>query len=1344
MCGARSVWCPASVRFARNTVFETVGFFLLGTAPALAIPSPELIVGSFLSFSQLFALASALLGGGAAYATFRARRGGQPSRSRPLMIVSAILFALLAGSVGFNIYQYVSYANERQVRLEETLLRPSTQPGALRGDPEVKELTYGQQTRHPMGLTTAEADKLLQAAARGERDDLVFLDVREAAERAMGTLPGVTFIRYPDIASSKLDLKGKQAILFCHNGNRSHEACEAMRKMGLDCRFMVGGLEKWVVEGRAMEGLGARTLDQLRAIPEYRNRNTLLDTNEVRRLVADEKAIFVDVRYPVEFKTHGHLPNAINLTVRRIPTAELPKHIEALPNRPIILPCYDRRGCFFAEVLGYELAKAGRDVRGRFTTPWSYFVQTARPPHVEAWIAESNRSIWAKSATWLAGLMSLLAQWIGAAGAILLLALISRTLVLPFSVKAERDQIKSRVVAAELDDIKTRLKGDPVRRTRAIRSFYRRHRITPIRNLVALAFLPVMAIALLAVQELVATSKVALLWIPDLAQRDPLFVLPLIFGALITLYVDWAFATSARHRLVIWLTVLPIMVATGVLLSAGADIYLVASAALLLIQRAWIGGQFAALAQAWRRSRLPAGVISLDDVSQLADKGNKAYRLAQMRAAGMPVPRGLLLSPAFLTTFASGSDETRRRDVDRIWGLLGCERVAVRSSARGEDSGDHSFAGVFESVTNVDRAGLAPAITQVQASFATVRAGAYIVQGGAGSVLVQRMVDAEYAGVLFTRDPAAGGLAMIEVVEGTAENLVSGVVRPQTCRFGRITRMPFGRSRSPIDLLPLLQLGDQAERMFGTPQDIEWTYRGGQFYLVQSRDITRNVAGHPDTVAIQTDFARAVDRAKGGAPDETVFSKNELTEMLPRPTPLSLSLMEALWASGGSIDLAARELGLSYRVEEGSSLLTTILGRLYIDKREEKSRSLVIGRLASRRLLRDADQIERDFRESFLPQFLGEVRMQAIADFEKLSTEDLIAEIARLRDRFVHDTHVAVDIINIAASVYTDAARRALASAKVEPSTLLGHIPETFESHAIAEIAATQSMSRRWLLLRNFGHRAILDYELAEPRYSEDLNTLERMIAGRAQAKRVGQQEMPVLAKALARRVDIARRFQTLKEDAKHHSLRELAILRRAILTLDGRFDLEGLAFYLTFDEVASLSAKTVASLREVAAKRHETAMRLRQAAALPATLTTHDLEAASAGDMHEMHATPNAVRGTRVAGGRIVEGRACVVTELDAEQGNPLDAFRDGDIIVATMINPAWLPYFSRAGGLVSEVGGWLSHSAILAREFDVAMIVGTEGISRIVDGSLLKLHLDGSIEVIGEDEGISAVAAE
>jgi hypothetical protein len=190
----------------------------------------------------------------------------------------------------------------------------------------------------------------------------------------------------------------------------------------------------------------------------------------------------------------------------------------------------------------------------------------------------------------------------------------------------------------------------------------------------------------------------------------------------------------------------------------------------------------------------------------------------------------------------------------------------------------------------------------------------------------------------------------------------------------------------------------------------------------------------------------------------------------------------------------------------------TILGRLYVDKREEQSRALVISPVASRRLLRTADRIEKDFRENFLPQFIDETRLLNVVDFEKLSTAELIAEIKRLHDRFVFDTHVAVDVVNIAAGFFLDRARRVLSADAIDPSSLLGHIPETQEARAIAEINAESAKSRRWLLLKNFGHRAVLDYELAEPRYAEDLNTLNRMIAGRVQAGRPSYQNTPVLS----------------------------------------------------------------------------------------------------------------------------------------------------------------------------------------------------------------------------------------
>src|SRR6476660_3645332 len=124
----RTLRCVRRVAGAAPFIFVTmIGALALccfGTEQAFAIPSPELVVGSFVSLSQLFALASAILGGGAAYATMRVRRrGGSAEMSRGLLYTAGGLFAVLVVSIGVNIYQYVTDANARQARLEATLTK---------------------------------------------------------------------------------------------------------------------------------------------------------------------------------------------------------------------------------------------------------------------------------------------------------------------------------------------------------------------------------------------------------------------------------------------------------------------------------------------------------------------------------------------------------------------------------------------------------------------------------------------------------------------------------------------------------------------------------------------------------------------------------------------------------------------------------------------------------------------------------------------------------------------------------------------------------------------------------------------------------------------------------------------------------------------------------------------------------------------------------------------------------------------------------------------------------------------------------------------------------------------
>ncbi|HEX4553109.1 MAG TPA: rhodanese-like domain-containing protein, partial [Xanthobacteraceae bacterium] len=148
---------------------------------------------------------------------------------------------MLIASVAFNLYQFVGARAERLARLQDTLLRQATTPGGPKLDPKNLELSYAEMVKQPTGITTEEAAKLLDAVARGERDDLMFIDVRETAERDMGEVPGAAFVRFPDFAAAKLDFANKKPIFFCHNGNRSWETCAALRAMGIDCRFVIGG-----------------------------------------------------------------------------------------------------------------------------------------------------------------------------------------------------------------------------------------------------------------------------------------------------------------------------------------------------------------------------------------------------------------------------------------------------------------------------------------------------------------------------------------------------------------------------------------------------------------------------------------------------------------------------------------------------------------------------------------------------------------------------------------------------------------------------------------------------------------------------------------------------------------------------------------------------------------------------------------------------------------------------------------------------------------------------------------------------------------------------------------------
>jgi rifampicin phosphotransferase len=1316
--------------------------------PGWAIPSPELLIGSISSISQLLTLGAASLGGAAALGFgLSAKRAANAKSAQRMVKIAAGLLVVMLASLAANVYQYRTTAKEQQERLEATLVRPSRDPGAPVADPNLKELNFSQQVRHPRGIGTQDTQKLIDEMLAGKRNDVVLLDVRESAEAEMGSLPNATIVRWPDIAKSNLDLKGKIPVIFCHNGNRSHETCDALAAQGIDCRFVVGGLEKWVVEGRKMTGLDNRNIDTLRAIPDHRNSRTLLDTPDVKDLVKNEKALFVDVRYPGEF-AQRRLPDAVNLTIRTTPTDELKAKINALPKRPIILPCYDRRSCFFSEVMGLELTRAGHDYRGRYTVPWEYYAESARPPHVVEWQRLNDRSTWSRVVDWVSNLLVAASKTLPFMLVIIVLALLSRLIVLPISLKAERDQITAKAIDGDVEALKSRFADDPARLQRAMKGLYAKHGMTPGRNLLGLLFLPLLTISVASIELASTQVQGTFLWLKSAADQDPFYILPLAFAATICFYLDSVFGKTPRQRLLIFVIGMAALTWMTAYLGAGAGLYVLTSGVLIVLQRLIVTAEKGVFRRFWNtlgtRPVVTPGIVPLQQAEALVACGNKAYRLARLKAAGVSVPDGVVLETAFLERYNHAPQEARAALLTDVWKHLKAGRVAVRSSAAGEDGADHSFAGVFDSILHVEPATLPSAVDQVLASFKGDRAGAYGVSAAGANILIQAMVDAEFAGVCFTRAPTSAGQMMVEMVRGTADEFVSGAATPETFLFGRVTSLSEAGRVPPIDVTPLLAIAHQAEALFGRPQDIEWTWKNGVFAIVQSRDITTTAIGDADALMIEDERARLLARFANAPANEPVLVRNELAELLPRPSPLSLSLMEQIWSAGGSVDLACRALGMDYAVtEDAPSYLVPVFGRLYLDSRQQHARAPVVSRLLFRRLVKGADAVESDLRNGLFRELEAEGATLAAVDFNRMETADLFRTSERLRNRFVTETYAEVEMVNILASLFVERARDGLGKAGIDTSAILSISGGTSVSAALAEAAARTGQERNAILVRAMGHRAAFDYELRAPRHIENPEALERMLDGWSRPE--AEAPLPTgLNKKLTLLVQLARRFQILKEDAKHMAMKDLAALRRVVLAIDDRLALDGLAFCMTFDELKALGDGDSSAILETARRRRAEAEAFADLPGLPSSLSTAQLEAVNLKESAIVDLGEGVLSGKRVAGARAVEGRARVIGSRDAEAGTPIIGVQPGTIIVAPMIPHAWLPHFREISGLVCDIGGFLSHTAIVAREFDLPMTVGVTQWKAIPDGAMIRIETDGSVSILEPAQRAADVSLE
>lgn len=312
-------------------------------------------------------------------------------------------------------------------------------------------------------------------------------------------------------------------------------------------------------------------------------------------------------------------------------------------------------------------------------------------------------------------------------------------------------------------------------------------------------------------------------------------------------------------------------------------------------------------------------VVELDNPSctDRAIAGGKAASLGRLRSASLPVPPGFAITTDAYAQFIAlhGILETRRglidafdyedavrleeqtariredilaapvpaeveREILAAYRELGDDSfVAIRSSATAEDMDDASFAGLHDTFLDVRGEGeVLDAVRRCWASLWTARCTAYRHRAGIDhlsaqiAVVLQQMVDAQVAGVVFTANPLTANTAetVVNASYGLGEGVVSGILTPDefvvASKTRRVRRRTLGAKESEVVRAPsgvgtevrptdaqrrerysltdeqvaeLVELADRAMEFYGGfPQDVEWALSDGEFHLLQSRPIT--------------------------------------------------------------------------------------------------------------------------------------------------------------------------------------------------------------------------------------------------------------------------------------------------------------------------------------------------------------------------------------------------------------------------------------------------------------------------------------------------------------------------
>lgn len=772
--------------------------------------------------------------------------------------------------------------------------------------------------------------------------------------------------------------------------------------------------------------------------------------------------------------------------------------------------------------------------------------------------------------------------------------------------------------------------------------------------------------------------------------------------------------------------------------------------------------------------------------------GAKAFNIARCYDVRFKVPDGVILPIQAFRAYLNGDKlDILFSTIENYF--ADTRRIIVRSSALKEDTEKFSFAGQYFSLMCLNKATeIKKACEACWSSYTSSNVRAYQVamkeampfrKSGLG-LLIQKAVDATSSGVCFTKDPLKEQKStfVINAVHGHGQAMVAGDVVADQYEFDinvekvisqytgkqtfwrssecseNLTPLPLElqskQALSSIQIKEIAQMAQKVVKLFRSPQDIEWAYEGNKLFLLQARPITGTIKN----VGYE------------------LWTRDNVADVIPdTATPLTWSVFEE--ATNNGFKKVIQELGLS---NMSTTLFNVFDGRGYFNQtsyqelfkiRSEKfyiSGFLFKFALNYLRLLfslkKDVTRLEDTFWEGLNTLFIPD-RASAVRGLKNYLDKYMAIHIRvavlmdlgflfirRLIKKYIPEDEINARVDGLVTGlkeIESTSSGEALwkLACLIKDNEELAKIIISSPVQSIPKILKTSGRiyGKKWQqFLDHYGHSSLKEFEIYYPRWAEDpsfiLTTLKQYIINigkknitdidaLATRRHKSEEELlevvPLIYRLLLKYyIKHIQECSIWRESIKQKLLRIMAEIRKQALAFAEEDAIKPLedVFFLTVDEISKIKDNYIPPylFKEIATRRQNWEKWRKQEPFKEIRVFNNgrQLKAPYFTGIGEK------LNGLSLSSGKYI-GPAKVI--LDPTY---MDSFNLGDILVTRSTNPSWTPLFILAGAIVTDMGNYLSHGAIVARE------LGMPAVGNLFDAT--KRIKNGQVILVDGDNGI------